>query len=50
MWDSELNIFNVKSFGCIIPIDIGFLGFYFAPKNNGSCKKNKQNTKKQLLR
>ena len=41
--------FSVKSFGSIITIGISFLGFYFEPKNDGSCKKSKQNTKKQLL-
>ena len=43
--DRDLDIFSVKSFGCIILIGVGFLGFYFEPKNDGSCKKSKQNTK-----
>jgi hypothetical protein len=45
------DAFSGKPFGSIISIGIGFFGFCFEPKNDGSRKKSKLNTrKKQLLR
>ena len=49
--ERDLDAFSGKPFSSIIPIGIGFFGFCFEPKNDGSRKKSKQNTKKkQLLR
>ena len=46
--ERDLNAFSSKPFGNIIPICIGFIGFCFEPKNDGSRKKRKQNTKKTV--
>ena len=46
LWERDLDAFSGKPFSSIIPIGIGFFGFCFEPKNDGSHKKSKQNTKK----
>jgi hypothetical protein len=46
LWERDLDAFSSKLFSSIILIGIGFLGFCFEPKNDGSRKKSKQNTKK----
>jgi hypothetical protein len=39
LWQWDLDTFSGKPFGSTLPMDIGFFGFCFEPKKDGSRKK-----------